>query len=185
MCNYGLWSRALDTLNYCIEERHRGSLVLSPTPTPHPTPLPLPSAVSFDVFFHLVCWCCVDGGGGRSKRWSLSRESLFCFTFCLLVLHGRKRTYWMLQSLDIENHLHNYWVSSPPPPHHSTHPPTPIELLMFYCIECFFYVNDEPESKFLYTETVKLYSARRFFLLHLSPPPLFFLFFFSFCRLSI
>ena len=33
-----------------------------------------------------------------------------------------------------------------------------IELLMFYVnfIECF-YVNDEPESKFLYIETIKLY----------------------------
>ena len=33
-----------------------------------------------------------------------------------------------------------------------------IELLAFIvnCIECF-HVNDEPESKFLYTETIKLY----------------------------
>ena len=33
-----------------------------------------------------------------------------------------------------------------------------IELLMLYVsfIECF-YVNDEPESKFLYTDTIKLY----------------------------
>ena len=35
-----------------------------------------------------------------------------------------------------------------------------IELLMFYCTECF-YVNDEPESKFLYTETIKLYCIVR------------------------
>ena len=39
--------------------------------------------------------------------------------------------------------------------------PCLIELLMFYCfivnfIECF-YISDEPESKFLYTETIKLY----------------------------
>ena len=37
--------------------------------------------------------------------------------------------------------------------------PCLIELLMFYCVNCIecFYVNDEPESKFLYIETIKLY----------------------------
>ena len=31
-----------------------------------------------------------------------------------------------------------------------------IELLIVNFIDCF-YINDEPESKFLYTETIKLY----------------------------
>ena len=35
-------------------------------------------------------------------------------------------------------------------------------LLIFNCIECF-YVNDEPESKFLYTETIKLYCIKTAF----------------------
>ena len=31
-----------------------------------------------------------------------------------------------------------------------------VDVFIVNCIECF-YVNDEPESKFLYTETIKLY----------------------------
>ena len=36
--------------------------------------------------------------------------------------------------------------------------PCSIELLMFYCkMYSMFYGNDEPEGKFVYTETIKLY----------------------------
>ena len=36
--------------------------------------------------------------------------------------------------------------------------PYSIKLLMFYCkMYWMFYVNDEPEGKFLYTETIKVY----------------------------
>ena len=36
-----------------------------------------------------------------------------------------------------------------------------IELLSYYKTHCMFHVKDEPEGKFLYTETMKLYCVKQ------------------------